>query len=51
MALLSYNVVQELLNADAVFAVAWNSAQQDIVATGGGDDIAYLWQVSQLQPA
>ena len=39
------------LDADAVFAVAWNSAQQDVVATGGGDDTAYLWKVSHMQCA
>ncbi|KAL3132557.1 hypothetical protein ABBQ32_009096 [Trebouxia sp. C0010 RCD-2024] len=30
---------------DAVFAVAWNPAQADMVASGGGDDIAYIWRV------
>jgi hypothetical protein len=30
---------------DAVFAVAWNPAHPSIVATGGGDDRAFLWRV------
>ena len=32
-------------SADAVFAVAWNPAQSDMVASGGGDDMAYIWKV------
>ncbi len=36
--------------ADAVFAVAWNSARGDQVATGGGDDRAFLWQVRHAAP-
>ncbi len=31
--------------ADAVFAVAWNPAQPDMAASGGGDDKAYIWKV------
>lgn len=31
--------------ADAVFAVAWNLAQPDMAASGGGDDKAYIWKV------
>ena len=34
-----------LLAADSVFAVAWNPAQPDLVASGGGDDTAYIWRV------
>ena len=33
--------------ADAVFAVAWSPAQEGLVATGGGDDRAFLWQVGR----
>ncbi|KAG2494556.1 hypothetical protein HYH03_007323 [Edaphochlamys debaryana] len=32
---------------DAVVAVAWNPAHPDLVATGGCDDVAYLWRVGQ----
>ena len=32
-------------HTDAVFAVAWNPAVQGSVATGGGDDRAFLWRV------
>ena len=38
-------IMTGLLPADAVFAVAWNPAQADIVASGGGDDTAYIWKV------
>lgn len=34
-------------HTDAVLAVAWNPAQHDMVATGGQDDVAYLWRVGQ----
>lgn len=32
-------------HADAVFSVAWSPAVQGLVATGGGDDRAFLWRV------
>lgn len=32
-------------HTDAVFSVAWNPAVQGSVATGGGDDRAFLWRV------
>jgi angio-associated migratory cell protein len=31
-------------HTDAVFSVAWNPAEQGSVATGGGDDRAFLWR-------
>lgn len=34
------------VHADAVLAVAWSPVQQDLVATGGQDDKAYIWRVS-----
>ena len=34
-----------------VFAVAVNSAQPQMLATGGGDDVAYLWHIGQPAPA
>ncbi|KAK9833997.1 hypothetical protein WJX81_001899 [Elliptochloris bilobata] len=36
-------------HTDAVFAVAWSPAQEDMVATGSGDDRTYLWQVGADQ--
>ena len=38
---------EQLSPADAVFAVAWSPAQEGLVATGGGDDRAFLWQVGR----
>ena len=38
---------EQLTAADAVFAVAWSPAQEGLVATGGGDDRAFLWQVGR----
>ena len=38
---------EQLVAADAVFAVAWSPAQEGLVATGGGDDRAFLWQVGR----
>ena len=34
---------------DAVFAVAWNPAVPGVVATGGGDDRAFLWRVGSAE--
>ena len=31
--------------ADSVYAVTWNPCRPGMVATGGGDDKAFLWQV------
>ena len=31
---------------DAVLALAWSPAHPDLVASGGQDDIAFLWRVS-----
>lgn len=36
-----------VLHADAVLAVAWSPVQPDLVATGGQDDKAYIWRVSE----
>jgi ribosome assembly protein SQT1 len=30
-----------------VYSVAWSPTQADLVATGGGDDRAFLWRVGQ----
>lgn len=32
--------------AGPVFATAWNTRTVNMVATGGGDDTAFLWQVT-----
>jgi len=34
------------LSSDTVFAVAFNPAHPTVVATGGGDDRAFIFQVS-----
>ena len=34
-------------HAGGVYAAAWSPAQPELVATGGGDDCAYLWHVGQ----
>ena len=41
----SLPVIRLVACADAVFAVAWNPAQPDMAASGGGDDMAYIWKV------
>lgn len=33
--------------SDAVVSVAWSPVHADLVATGGCDDMAYLWRVGQ----
>ena len=33
------------VDAEPVYAVAWNPVSEALVSTGGGDDRAYLWQV------
>jgi ribosome assembly protein SQT1 len=44
--------VQRLIaHTEPVFAVAVNPAHPEILATGGGDDVGYLWRVGQPQPA
>ncbi|KAK9868612.1 hypothetical protein WJX84_003631 [Apatococcus fuscideae] len=32
-------------HADSVYAVAWADSSQKVVATGGGDDLAFLWKL------
>eukprot|EP00884_Botryococcus_braunii_P004134 jgi/Botrbrau1/13721/Bobra.0356s0002.1 len=32
-------------HTDAVYSVAWHPLQSDIAASGGGDEMAYIWQV------
>lgn len=34
-------------HTDAVLAVCWNPARPDMVATGGQDDMAFIWRVGQ----
>lgn len=34
-------------HAGGVYAVAWSPTQSDLVATGGGDDKAFIWRVGQ----
>ena len=41
--LLTSNAPTALL--DAVYAVAWSPKHPDLVATGGGDDMAFIWRV------
>ena len=35
-----------LEHKDSLFAVAINPVAEDMVATGGGDDLAYVWRIS-----
>ena len=44
------SVIRLIACADAVFSVAWNPAQPDMAASGGGDDKAYIWKVLGLAP-
>lgn len=46
-----HSMQQLMQHTEAVFAVAVNSTQPEIFATGGGDDVGYLWRVGQPQPA
>ncbi len=45
LCIVSLPVIRLVACADAVFAVAWNPAQPDMAASGGGDDKAYIWKV------
>lgn len=33
------------MDADSVFAVACSPVDSELVATGGGDDKAYIWRI------
>ena len=37
------------LGAGPVYATAWNRNHANMVATGGGDDVAFIWQVVACQ--
>lgn len=45
-----HSVQQLAIHTDAVFAVCVNAAVPEILATGGGDDVGYLWRVGQPTP-
>uniref|UniRef100_A0A7S1X1M1 Anaphase-promoting complex subunit 4 WD40 domain-containing protein n=1 Tax=Tetraselmis chuii TaxID=63592 RepID=A0A7S1X1M1_9CHLO len=34
-------------HTDSVYAVAWSAKHPDLVATGGGDDMAFIWRVGE----
>mmetsp|Transcript_46697 Transcript_46697/g.119165 ORF Transcript_46697/g.119165 Transcript_46697/m.119165 type:complete len:424 (-) Transcript_46697:17-1288(-) len=34
-------------HTDAVYAVAWSPKHPDLVASGGGDDMAFIWRVGE----
>jgi|EP00900_Chrysochromulina_parva_P010183 ribosome assembly protein SQT1 len=46
-----HSVQRLIAHTEPVFAVAVNPAHPEILATGGGDDVGYLWRVGQPQPA
>lgn len=46
-----HSVQQLAIHTEPVFAVAVNPAQPEILATGGGDDVGYIWRAGQPQPA
>ena len=45
-----HSVQQLQAHTGPVFAVAVNAAKPEIVATGGGDDVGYMWRVGQPTP-
>lgn len=44
------SVQQLTAHTSAVFAVAVNAAQPHLFATGGGDDVGYLWRLGGAEP-
>ena len=34
-------------HSSSVYAVAWNPTSSDMVATGGGDDVGFIWRVGE----
>ena len=46
-----HSVQQLIAHTEPVFAVAVNPTQPEILATGGGDDVGYMWRVGQSHPA
>lgn len=46
-----HSVAQLTAHTEPVFAVAINTAQPEMFASGGGDDVAYLWRLGQAEPA
>ena len=44
------SVQQLTAHTEAVFAVSVNAARPEIIATGGGDDTAYLWRAGEAVP-
>ena len=45
-----HSVQQLTAHTAPVYAVSVNAAKPDLLATGGGDDVAILWRVGQPQP-
>ena len=46
-----HSIQQITMHAEAVFSVSVNAAQPELFATGGGDDVGYLWRAGQKDPA
>eukprot|EP00965_Chrysotila_dentata_P088376 2918956-Pleurochrysis_carterae.AAC.1 len=44
------SVSQLSAHTSSVFSVAVNAAQPQLFATGGGDDLAYMWQLGSADP-
>lgn len=45
-----HSVQQLSAHTEPVFAVAVNAAHPELLATGGGDDVAHLWRTGQPAP-
>jgi hypothetical protein len=43
--------ILSLCLSDSVYAVAASAQTMGLVATGGGDDSAYLWRIGQVEEA
>lgn len=45
-----HSVQQLTIHTEPVYSVAVNAARPELLATGGGDDVGYLWHAGQSQP-
>ena len=45
-----HSVQQLLSHTEPVFSVAVNAVHPELIATGGGDDVGYIWRFGQPQP-
>lgn len=45
-----HSVLQLTAHSAPVYAVAVNAAQPELLATGGGDDVAHIWRLGKAAP-